>query len=149
METRFPGNQVKNIMVETKSAGGIVVGRMGKIIVVSQHGTSWSLPKGHLNKGENELTGAIREIYEETGIKDLEMIKKLGTYWRYRLDNKGEELKTEKKFITLFLFKTKTEILKPVDPENPESKWVNREDVVNYLTHEKDKEFFTKIIGEL
>lgn len=136
-------------MIQTKSAGGVVVGPMEKIIIVSQHGTSWSLPKGHLNEGENELAGAKREIYEETGITDLEMVKKLGTYWRYRLGKKSEELKTEKKFITIFLFKTKTEIMNPVDPENPEAKWVNKEEVVNYLTHEKDKEFFRKIMKEL
>lgn len=84
-------------MKETQSAGGVVVGPAGKIAIVNQHGTSWSLPKGHLNEGEDELTGAKREIYEETGITDLEMIRKIGSYWRYRLGTKGEELKTEKK----------------------------------------------------
>lgn len=48
-------------MIETKSAGGIVVGPAGKIVIVSQHGTSWSLPKGHLNEGEDELVGAQRD----------------------------------------------------------------------------------------
>ncbi len=136
-------------MEETRSAGGIVIGPAGKIVIVSQHGTSWSLPKGHLNAGEDELIGAKREIYEETGIIDLEMIKKLSTYWRYRLGKKGEEMKSEKKHITFFLFKTKTEILKPVDPENPEAKWVNKEEVSSYLTHPKDKEFFLNIIDEI
>lgn len=136
-------------MRETKSAGGIIIGLAGKIVIVSQHGTSWSLPKGHLNEGEDELIGAKREIYEETGITDLTMVKKIGAYWRYRLGKKGEELKTEKKHITFFLFKTRTEILKPVDPENPEANWVNKEDVANFLTHKKDKEFFLSIIDEI
>lgn len=79
----------------------------------------------------------------------MELIKKLGVISRYRLDNKGGEVKTELKNITLFLFKTKTEILKPVDSENPEAKWVEKEDVVNYLTHKKDKEFFLSVIDEI
>lgn len=144
-ETRSP----LKFMIETYSAGGVVMGPAGKIIVVSQHGTSWSLPKGHLNEGESELVGAKREIYEETGIIDLELIKKLGIISRYRLDNKGDEVKTEKKNITIFLFKTKTEILKPVDSDNPEAIWVAKEDVINYLTHKKDKEFFMSVVDEI
>ncbi len=35
----------------------------GKIIVVSQHGTSWSLPKDHLNEGEYDLAGAERDLF--------------------------------------------------------------------------------------
>lgn len=129
-------------MKTTKSAGGIVINPKGKVLIVSQKGTSWSLPKGHINKGENALAGAKREIYEESGITDLELIKKLGSYERYSLNSKATEDRTELKNITLFLFKTQTEILKPVDPENPEAKWVEKTEVVNYLTHEKDKDFF-------
>ena len=79
----------------------------------------------------------------------MELVKKLGVIFRYRLDNKGDEVKSELKNITLFLFRTKTEILKPVDSDNPEAIWVAKEEVVNYLTHKKDKEFFVSIIDEV
>lgn len=48
-------------VINTKSAGGIVINKNGKILVVSQHGTSWSLPKGHLDEGESEK-GNLRGI---------------------------------------------------------------------------------------
>lgn len=136
-------------MKKTKSAGGVVINQEGKIMVVSQKGTSWSLPKGHMNEGEEELAAAKREIFEESGITDLELVKKLGTYRRFALDSKGKIDRTELKTITLFLFKSKTEELKPIDPENPEARWVVKEEVVNYLLHKKDREFFLSSIDEI
>jgi 8-oxo-dGTP pyrophosphatase MutT (NUDIX family) len=62
-------------MKKTHGAGGVVTNNEGKVLVVSQHGTSWSLPKGHINPGENALVAAKREIYEESGIRDLELIR--------------------------------------------------------------------------
>jgi len=66
-------------MMKTHSAGGVVTNNQGKVLVVSQRGTSWSLPKGHIDPGESALAAAKREIYEESGIRDLELIRELGT----------------------------------------------------------------------
>jgi 8-oxo-dGTP pyrophosphatase MutT (NUDIX family) len=57
-------------MRKTRSAGGVVTNEEGEILVVSQRGTSWSLPKGHIDPGEDALVAAKREIYEESGIRD-------------------------------------------------------------------------------
>ena len=62
----------REAMIETRSAGGVVVNAEGKVLVVNQHGTSWSLPKGHIEDGEDALAAARREIYEESGVSDLE-----------------------------------------------------------------------------
>lgn len=126
----------------TKSAGGIVLNPDGDVLVVSQSGTSWSLPKGHIEAGEDALEAAEREIREESGIERLHLVRELGTYQRYKIDEHGGEDRTELKAITLFLFETDQTRLKPIDPENPEARWVNPEDVAALLTHPKDKEFF-------
>jgi ADP-ribose pyrophosphatase YjhB (NUDIX family) len=133
----------------TKSAGGVVVNKGGQILVVNQNGKTWSLPKGHLDEGEDEITAAKREIYEESGIKDLEFIKSLGNYQRYGLAKNGAENRLELKTITIFLFKTSESALKPIDPENPEARWVDKSEVSNLLTHQKDKEFFLRIRDEI
>ena len=117
----------------------------GKVLVVSQRGTSWSLPKGHIDPGENALEAARREIYEESGIRDLELIRELGTYERHKIGVNGGEDHSELKAITMFLFRTKEKSLRPVDPDNPEAKWVERAKVALLLTHEKDKEFFARV----
>jgi len=129
-------------MRKTRSAGGVVTNDDGEILVVSQRGTSWSLPKGHIDPGENALVAAKREIYEESGIRDLELIRKLGSYERHKIGLNGGDERSELKMITMFLFRTREKVLKPVDPDNPEARWVEKSKVAQLLTHEKDKEFF-------
>jgi 8-oxo-dGTP pyrophosphatase MutT (NUDIX family) len=129
-------------MKRTESAGGIVFNKRGEVLVVRQHGTSWSLPKGHIEAGEDRLAAARREIYEEAGVTALEYVAGLGSYERFKLSADGGEDASELKTIHMFLFKTVEDILRPVDPENPEARWVEPAEVAALLTHPKDREFF-------
>jgi len=43
----------------------------------------------------------------------------------------------------MFLFRTSETVLRPVDADNPEARWVERAKVASLLTHERDKEFFS------
>jgi 8-oxo-dGTP pyrophosphatase MutT (NUDIX family) len=132
-------------MRKTRSAGGVVTNDEGKVLVVSQRGTSWSLPKGHIDPGENALAAAKREIYEESGIRDLELVRELGSYERHKIGVNGGDDRRELKVITMFLFRTSEKSLKPVDPDNPEARWVEKSKVGHLLTHKKDKEFFERV----
>ena len=135
----------------SKSAGGLVLNAKGQVLVVSQNGNSWSLPKGHVDPGETELGAARREIYEESGLKNLRLVKKLGTYERLRIGLNGGEVEGQMKRITFFLFRATQTTLKPLDPKNPEARWVDKGRVAALLTHPKDVEFYLqslKKIGE-
>jgi len=129
---------------KTISSGGVVINKEGKILVVNQFGSSWSLPKGHVEEGEKLIDVAKREIREESGITELEYIKELGVYERPRINDP-----TEIKQIHMFLFTTQEENLNPLDPENPQAKWVDIDKVTNILTAERDKKFFSSIKGSL
>lgn len=136
-------------MKVNKSAGGVVLNN-GMIVVVSQHGDSWSFPKGYIDPGEDALTAAKREIREESGITDLRLIKKLGTYERFRIGKNGKgQDQSELKSITIFLFKAFQRKLKPEDPDNPEARWVSPSEAVNLLTHPKDKEFLQQHLNDI
>lgn len=133
-----------------ESAGGIVVNPMREVVVVNQRGDSWSLPKGHIDPGETAQQAAEREIAEESGIVQLTFVRDLGAYERYKIGKGGEgEDKSELKRIHMFLFTTLQQTLQPVDPYNPEARWVSLEKVAQLLTHPKDKEFFLSIKGSL
>ena len=110
--------------------------------MVNQHNNSWSLPKGHLDPGEDELTAAKREIWEESGVSDLTLIKPLGSYSRYRIGFGGRDVRNAGKHITLFLFYTEQLLLSPQDRDNPEARWVPKDKVESLLTHPKDKAFY-------
>lgn len=136
-------------MQKTYSAGGVVLNPKKEVLVVNQNGTSWSLPKGHIDPGESALEAACREIEEESGVSKLDLVKELGTYERFKISLQGGDDPSELKVITFFLFKTAQTRLRPIDPENPEARWVSQDKVAELLTHPKDKEFFLKISPEL
>ena len=117
----------------------------GFVMIVSQYGTSWSLPKGHVEGHESLIDTARREIYEESGVTDLELVADLGNYERFRLGEDGLEDLSEFKTIFMFLFRTQTVLLQPLDVENPEALWLPREKVAKMLTHPKDREFFLSV----
>lgn len=132
-------------LIKTKTAGGVVINKDGKVLVVSQEGISWSLPKGHIEDGENAREAAEREIYEESGIRDLEFAKDLGSYERHEIGLDGGDDISKLKMIKMFLFRTKTIKSVSVDPKNPEIKWLGKDKVTGCLTHRKDKEFFESV----
>lgn len=137
-------------MLKTQSAGGVIINPRREVVVVSQQGDSWSLPKGHVDFGESALEAAKREVAEESGITELQFMRKLGSYERYRIGKGGTgEDTSELKEIHMFLFTTDEGTLVPVDPGNPEARWVPIDEVAALLTHPKDKDFFLSIKDSL
>ncbi len=134
---------------KTESAGGVVSNKTGRVLLVNQRGRTWSLPKGHVEPGEDTKTAAIREIEEETGITRLTFIKELGSYRRYKIGLDGRDDTSELKSIHMFLFTTDEMKLSPKDTNHPEARWVHPDDVEGLLTHPKDKAFFKSIRSQI
>jgi 8-oxo-dGTP pyrophosphatase MutT (NUDIX family) len=61
---------------EVGAAGGLVRHSSGKFLFIEKKG-KLDLPKGHIDKGEDPETCAIREVAEECGIKGHEIVKPL------------------------------------------------------------------------
>jgi 8-oxo-dGTP pyrophosphatase MutT (NUDIX family) len=54
------------------AAGGLVTNPQGEILWIFRRGF-WDLPKGKLDEGETIQTCAVREVQEETGIKNIQL----------------------------------------------------------------------------
>lgn len=121
------------------------MGPDGRIALVEQKYQAWSLPKGHVDPGETDEQAAIREIYEETGLEQVELVRPLGEYERYKIAKDGGDDTSERKTIVIFLFRTTETKLAPIDPHNPQAQWIHKDDVVDRLTHKADKAFFERI----
>ncbi len=51
-----------------RSAGGLVVDGPRILLISTQNGRRWQLPKGHIEEGETAEAAAVREVCEETGV---------------------------------------------------------------------------------
>lgn len=66
-----------------EAAGGIVQNEKKEILFINRL-NKWDLPKGKIESGEKEEEAAVREVTEETGVKNLALKKKIGeTYHVY------------------------------------------------------------------
>lgn len=60
------------------AGGGKVYNDRGDILFIYRNG-KWDLPKGKIDGKETIEAAALREVEEETGVKDLEIVKPLET----------------------------------------------------------------------
>ena len=97
--------------MEEKSAGAVLYRQTagGRMYLLLRNGSRWDFPKGGVEKGESELQTVVREVEEETGLKDLKIIpgfRKVIEYF-YRRDRKNVH-----KQVTYLLAKTQDEKVK-------------------------------------
>lgn len=93
-------------MRQLKSCGVIVMRTEPQLsFLLMQHPDRYDLPKGHINPGEDELSCALRELYEETGIEasdlHLDPTFRFTTIYHTRYHRYGNE--TVKKTLVIFL----------------------------------------------
>lgn len=89
-------------VVREPTAGGIVFRHSKKdpkvieILLIQDSKGRWTIPKGHIDEGENARQTAEREIREETGLQDMRVINWLGKInFRYRRANSLVLMTTE------------------------------------------------------
>lgn len=76
-------------IVREPTAGGIIFRRGKKneveILLIQDAKDRWTIPKGHIEKGETARETAEREIKEETGLQEMNVMNWLGKiHFRYR-----------------------------------------------------------------
>ena len=57
------------ILQDTNNTAGILIQYKGEYMLCKRSSGKWSIPKGHIQKGEQPLEGAMRELEEETAIQ--------------------------------------------------------------------------------
>lgn len=88
------------------SAGGVVFRRAGtgvRYLLIRDSYRKWGLPKGHLEPGEAPAAAARREVTEETGLAELELLGPIRVIdWFFRFRGR-----TIHKFCHFFLFESR------------------------------------------
>jgi len=74
-----------------EAAGGIVNNPAGDILFIKRLG-KWDLPKGKMEKGESREESAVREIEEETGLANVELVKFINTTYHIYVERNGDKV---------------------------------------------------------
>lgn len=128
--------------VVQRSAGGVVIRRhhgqleVALILVPGEGGKRWQLPKGWLEKGEDSVAAAVREVGEETGLQ-VEIIEKLPTidFWFYE----GSDTRVHK-FVAFYLMRASGGDVEQHDSEVAAVRWFPLEKAIETLAFDSERE---------
>jgi len=132
-----------------KSAGAIIFRKEGKeTLFLLLHYPSgsrakkeyWDLPKGHIEKGEDEETTVRREVEEETGLKDIKIIDGFKETIKYFFKSKGRNIL---KFVVFYLAETQNKEVK-ISEEHTGYLWLPYQESMEKLTFKNAKEIVKK-----
>ena len=135
----------KDIALPLRNGVGIVVlNKDNKVFVakrIDNQKNFWQMPQGGVDKGEDYLAAAYRELEEETSIKNVDLVKELDGLISYDLPKsllgiiwKGKYRGQEQKwFIMRFLGHDSEINIKTKHPEFCEWKWINLENITDLV----------------
>jgi 8-oxo-dGTP pyrophosphatase MutT (NUDIX family) len=113
-----------------KAAGGLVANKNNEILLIFRRG-SWDLPKGKLDKGEKLEECAIREVEEETMIKNIELLAPLTiTYHTYHEGSRF--ILKESHWYSMKISDTQQGVPQ-TEEDIQEIKWVKKEELEPYF----------------
>ena len=156
-------NKFKNLPLRN-GVGIVVLNKNNKVFVAKRIDNAknfWQMPQGGINQGEDFINAAYRELYEETSIQNVELIKELDGTITYELPNyllgiiwKGKYRGQKQKwFLMRFVGEDKEININTKNPEFLEWKWIDIEQitevVVSFKLHvyKELKEKVKKIIN--
>ena len=137
--------QISNKLPLRIGVGIIVLNNKNKIFVGkridNQVGNHWQMPQGGVDKNENFLQAAKRELEEETGIRSIKLIKELDEWLEYNLPQnllgkiwkgkyKGQK---QRWFIMKFTGKNNEINIKTKNPEFIKWKWIELESITDVV----------------
>ena len=114
------------------AAGGLVENEKGEVLLIFRKG-KWDLPKGKLDKGETIEQCAVREVEEETGLKDI-VLKKLITITYHTYDEFGKHILKDSHWYNMKVNGKQT-IVPQIEEGITEIRWVKKKDVKDYFNH--------------
>ncbi|WP_027385920.1 NUDIX hydrolase [Chryseobacterium gregarium] len=83
--------EFRNLFRIIEAAGGVVNNPDGDILFIKRLG-KWDLPKGKMEKGESREESAVREIEEETGLMDVELVRFINTTFHIYVERNGDKV---------------------------------------------------------
>ena len=140
-------DKFKNLPLR-KGVGIILLNSENKVFVarrIDNPKNFWQMPQGGVDKNEDFLTAALRELKEETNIENVELIKELDGTTTYELpDNllgiiwKGKYRGQKQKWFLMRFIGNENEInLRTKHPEFLDWQWIELDKITKYVVNFK------------
>ena len=137
--------------------GVIILNKNNQVFVAKRKDNQvdrWQMPQGGVNSGESYLSAMKRELFEETSIKSIKLLKEIDGFFEYELpDNlvgviwkgkfKGQK---QKWFIVKFIGNEKEINLKTKYPEFIEWKWIMPDELPNVIVDFKRNLYLSLLV---
>lgn len=145
MEVRGEKQNMDEKIANETSAGGVVYWQDGdkyKVALILNAYDRWALPKGHIEDKENHKKTVIREVSEETGLKNLEIRDYLG---KIEFKIKKPKTTTILKTVHFYLVKSLDDKIEvPKTDELKDVKWFDPQTAFKKADYENVKDILTK-----
>ena len=139
--------------------GVIILNKFNKVFVGKRKDNptnKWQMPQGGVNDGEDYITAMKRELFEETSIKNIKVLKEIEGFFEYELPKnligiiwKGKfRGKKQKWFIVRFSGEESEINLKTEKPEFIDWKWVNLDELPNIIVDFK-KNLYIQLLKKI
>ena len=130
--------ELKELCEKRTAGGGLVINEAGELLLIYRRG-KWDLPKGHMEKGESIKETALREVSEETGVTQLELVTELYPFNQKAslhifTTKKGKRVLKET-FWYLMKCKGRPEPIPQIEEDIETIHWVHPSDLSLYLPH--------------
>lgn len=134
----------KDSMKKEKSCGAVVYREKDSacevLLIKHKNGGHWAFPKGHVEKKETEEETALREIWEETGLR-----VSLDTNFRHVVtySPKAHVMKD----VVYFAAKVKEGEMRAQPEEVMEIRWETPDKALETVTYENDKAILSAFLS--
>lgn len=134
-------------MPRESSAGGVVIrehqGALEVAVIRPRGKQVWALPKGHVDADERPEQTALREVFEETGLR-ARLEQPLGEI-KYFYQFRGKRIF---KTVTFFVLRYESGTIDELDPamrvEVDEARWIPLQNADRVIAYRGEKEMIKK-----